>query len=402
MPWPAWSRVLSDIQVCPFLPDGPCRDRHQGLFKGQPFKKGSSDQDGPGRIRTGDLRRVSRVFSQKGPNTQSVDLGSTSSHHNRQDYRPEDLSGITVDLSLPYSKAELAGYTELRKQDVRFKSCDWLDRAASTLWEVTKGNISQSSTSRYRAHILKKYKSKDSYSKSLGFARAFLQHLASIRSDGRYGLFAVFLRNPKIRRTIKAVTSRIVTIEDIRYVLAQIRADEASGVIGEDRAKQVFAYVLFGAYTGQRPLATISTITVGQIRKALASDKPCIHVLPEQDKIRMEHWVPVHPDLIPYLKDLCKGRKADERVFKFNSVQIWLKRHPIKLSRCDGRFAPSDLRKFSEQYGDVIQWDQSNRAYILTHGVSGVQWGHYKHPLPEYVYDVYMKYWEPVSLEDGY
>jgi len=25
-----------------------------------------------------------------------------------------------------------------------------------------------------------------------------------------------------------------------------------------------------------------------------------------------------------------------------------------------------------------------------THGVSGVEWTHYRHPLPEHVYDVYM------------
>ena len=47
-------------------------------------------------------------------------------------------------------------------------------------------------------------------------------------------------------------------------------------------------------------------------------------------------------------------------------------------------FTPSDLRKFAEQYGDIIRWDQTNRAYILTHGVSGIDWAHYKHPLPEY------------------
>lgn len=57
-----------------------------------------------------------------------------------------------------------------------------------------------------------------------------------------------------------------------------------------------------------------------------------------------------------------------------------------------------DLRKFAEQYGDIIQWNESNRAYILTHGVSGVNWSHYKHPLPEYVYDVYMKYWKGVHF----
>ena len=39
-----------------------------------------------------------------------------------------------------------------------------------------------------------------------------------------------------------------------------------------------------------------------------------------------------------------------------------------------------DLRKFAEQYGDVIGWDRSNRVPILTHGVSAVDWSTYRHP----------------------
>ena len=35
---------------------------------------------------------------------------------------------------------------------------------------------------------------------------------------------------------------------------------------------------------------------------------------------------------------------------------------------------------------------QSNKNYVLTHGVSGVDWRFYKHPLPASVYDVYLKY----------
>ncbi|MGZ4936696.1 MAG: hypothetical protein ACXV4C_09145 [Halobacteriota archaeon] len=41
------------------------------------------------------------------------------------------------------------------------------------------------------------------------------------------------------------------------------------------------------------------------------------------------------------------------------------------IHRVLGHFFASDLRKFAEQHGDFIGWDQSNRAYILTHGVSG-------------------------------
>ncbi len=68
-------------------------------------------------------------------------------------------------------------------------------------------------------------------------------------------------------------------------------------------------------------------------------------------------------------------------------------------SRMLSHFRLGDLRKFAEQHGDIIGWDQSNRAYILTHGVSGVDWTHYKHPLPEHVYDIYMRCWGNVALK---
>ena len=35
---------------------------------------------------------------------------------------------------------------------------------------------------------------------------------------------------------------------------------------------------------------------------------------------------------------------------------------------------------------------------LLTHGFSGVDWRFYKHPLHEHVYDVYMQYWEEVEF----
>jgi len=48
--------------------------------------------------------------------------------------------------------------------------------------------------------------------------------------------------------------------------------------------------------------------------------------------------------------------------------------------------------------GRHTAWDQSNKNYILTHGVSGVDWRFYKHPLPEHVYDLYMKYRKDVNF----
>jgi hypothetical protein len=53
----------------------------------------------------------------------------------------------------------------------------------------------------------------------------------------------------------------------------------------------------------------------------------------------------------------------------------------------------TEPQKNCEQMGDMLQWDPSHKNYILTHGVSGVDWRFYKHPLPDSVYDVYLKYW---------
>jgi hypothetical protein len=86
-------------------------------------------------------------------------------------------------------------------------------------------------------------------------------------------------------------------------------------------------------------------------------------VLLDQDQIRMQHYCPLHPQVL-------------------DAVRLLL----------------GDLRKFAEQYGDTIQWDQSNKAY-MTHGVSGIDWKHYKHPLLEHVYDVHMQCWRDVDLQ---
>jgi len=112
----------------------------------------------------------------------------------------------------------------------------------------------------------------------------------------------------------------------------------------------------------------------------------------------MQHYVPLHPQVIQAIESLLGDRNDKELLFKYNSLAPWVKRQQIPLSRIKGNFVLGDLRKFAEQYGDIIQWDQSNRAYIMTHGVSGIDWKHYKHPLPEHVYDIYMKYWQNTQL----
>ncbi len=112
----------------------------------------------------------------------------------------------------------------------------------------------------------------------------------------------------------------------------------------------------------------------------------------------MEHFVPLHPCVVKVVSQLLDGRKDTELLFQHDQFWRWLMREKIPMSRFNGHFVLGDLRKFSEQVADIIGWEQSNRAYVMTHGVSGVEWAHYKHPMPEHVYDVYMRCWRDVQL----
>lgn len=135
-----------------------------------------------------------------------------------------------------------------------------------------------------------------------------------------------------------------------------------------------------------------------QFREAFKLDKPVVHVESAQHKIRMEHFVPLHPQLAGVVEILCDGREDSDRMFILESFRKWLQKLKIPLTRCSSHFVASDLRKVAEQYGDVIEWNESNRAYVLTHGVRGVEWSNYRHPLPEHVYDIYMRGWGSVAF----
>jgi integrase len=299
---------------------------------------------------------------------------------------------------LSFTKDELDQYVANRTKGIAPKSRDWIFRSSETLWAITQGEISHKTVNALRDNVLDKYESPDSHSKVLSFAKSFLKFLTTTKAEPRYQTFAPYLELPKTVKERKSVTSRIVTKDDINNVLQYIAKAERGGEISPERSAQYSAFVLFGAYTGQRSEATIAKLTVGQFRTALAADKPVLQVESSQDKVRMSHYVPLHPRVIRALERLLTGRNDDELMFTHSSFKQWIKRQKIPMSRFQKHFALGDLRKFAEQHGDIVQWDQSNRAYILTHDVSSISWGHYRNPLPENVYDIYMGYWENVDI----
>jgi hypothetical protein len=301
-------------------------------------------------------------------------------------------------LQFKYTKTELDSFVQWRIAGLEHKSAVWILKAAEVFWKHTKGTISKESLEALRAFLFKKYDDFYAQGKVLNFTKGFLKYQAKLMFDPRYLAFDMFLEKPRVRKTRKKMTARVVTKDDIEHVLRFIRQQMFDGTIDKEHAQQFAAIILFGAFTGQRPYSTIAKLRVGQFRQALKLDKPVVHVESAQDKIKMEHVLPLAPQLRGVLEALCDGRDGGEKMFMLESFRKWLQKHKIPLVRCNSHFVASDLRKFAEQHGDILGWNESNRAYILTHGVRGIEWSNYRHPLPEHVYDTYMKYWKDVEL----
>jgi integrase len=320
----------------------------------------------------------------------------------------DDSSGVSeslASLELHYTPEELKSFLCFRLAGLSRYSLGWPRRAAAAFWECTQERISKAHMEALRTYALDKFHSSDTQAKFLYYAKAFLTYLTKTRLDSRYESFRLFLELPKAVKTCKLVTGRIVTIEDVQNVLSVLKASYERSELDERHYIAYNALVTFGAFTGQRTYATIGRVTAGQFEEALelGSREPTLHVSADQDKIRMAHYVPLHPRVIEAVETLLNGKKGSEIMFPLSALNQWLWRSrkagdEIPLSRCGSYFVLSDLRKFAEQHGDIIGWDSSNRAYVLTHDISGVSWSHYRNPLPENVYDTYMEYWKDVDF----
>lgn len=117
-----------------------------------------------------------------------------------------------------------------------------------------------------------------------------------------------------------------------------------------------------------------------------------------QDKIRLEHYVPLHPVIIPFLQKIIEKRKDTETFFQHEYFSRWLKKNSISLSKTDDKILIKDMRKFFEQKSDEIGFIDANKNFIMSHGVSSINWQSYKQFLPENVYKRYMECWKGVSI----
>ncbi len=294
-------------------------------------------------------------------------------------------------LQLTFSRNQLFDYKNWRVEGLDRKSSNWMNKTTEIVWNCTQGIISKITMDAVRDVALTKYKCVYSKRKVLYFTKGLLKYLTKTTFDTRFQAFELFLEMPKVLKTRKHVTNRIVTKEDVENVLKAIEQAFSRGRIDNDHYLNYKAIVLFGAFTGQRPLATIARLTVEQFKEAMKMRKPVIDVLPWQDKIRMQHYCPLHPQVVEALLPVIEGRRDEDVAFEQLSFQEWLKYTDVRLLHGGARIVNGDLRKFCELQSDVLQWDESNKNYILTHGVRGVDWRFYKSPRPEPVYDIYIQ-----------
>jgi hypothetical protein len=207
-------------------------------------------------------------------------------------------------LTFSFTRATLDQYVVYRNEGLAKKSKDWINRASRALWESTRGEISHQTMTSLRTFVLSKYSSVDAHRKVLGFAVAFLKYLAQVRVDPRFLSFTLYLERPKTTKVRKAITERIVTRADIACLLERIDACAENGKISAQKTRNYRAFALLASYTGLRP-STVQRLTVGQFKAAVGEEKAVLHVLAEQEKNRVEHYVPINMSCLAAFARCC-------------------------------------------------------------------------------------------------
>jgi integrase len=226
------------------------------------------------------------------------------------------------------------------------------------------------------------------------YISSFIKYLAEELDDPALENQLRYFRKPRCAREIKMLTTRIIVVEDIQHAIENINNTNS---LSDYQKLRYSTFLIFLAYTGQRPMTT-ERITVSQFKQALSQDPPVLTVLASQDKNRMEHLVPLHSELVPFLERVINGKKDDDKVFNLNSLQMWFKRNPQSMIHTRGKLHAMDLRKFFEQKSDEIGFVDSHKNLIMSHGCGSIGWKSYKQFLPENVYKTYMKHWGSVEI----
>jgi integrase len=157
-------------------------------------------------------------------------------------------------MELDFTKQELISYTDFRRVGLSTASIPWMNKCSRTFWSATKGVVSKEKLGLLREQAMARYGDACAKRKVMNFAKAFLKYLSKTRFDTRYKQFDLFLEMPKAVKESKRVTQRVVTTDDVKNVLSAIEQGGEHREFTMRQQENYAALVLFGAYTGQRPI----------------------------------------------------------------------------------------------------------------------------------------------------
>jgi integrase len=292
-----------------------------------------------------------------------------------------------------FSQLDLVEFSNIRGRYLTKNAHMRIKQITSFIWNICKGRLSRSTLDNLTEFYMSKYPSESAREKCFNYTRAFMKYLFKIRMNTNILSFIAIFEKPKSRRETKLLTSRIIIQEDIKRTLDKIH----NSTLPEGEKLNYESLILFLSYGGQR-VVTASRLTVNQFKEAMQQNPKVLTVEAEQDKIRLQHYVPLHPVLLPYLEKLIEGKTGTSALFDYLGLQRWLKFHPITLNHTKGKLELKDLRKFFEQTSDSIGFNDANKNFIMSHGVSSINWTSYKQFLPENVYARYIECWQKVKL----
>jgi hypothetical protein len=293
-----------------------------------------------------------------------------------------------------FTKEELDLFLKIKTNGLTLRSIQLIRQVAWFIWDNLKGKINQYTLQDLAEFYLSRYSSNSARHKCFVYTRLFLMYLYKSRMDTRLLSYHAIFEKPKNRKFVKQLTSRVITVDDVRSLITAIEGDRS---LPKEKKLDYVAQVLFLAFSGQRVI-TAARLTVGQFREALENEHQALKIEAVQDKNRMAHICILHSETIQYLQRLIANRSDDELMFNYLSLQRWLKNHPVQMIHTPGKIELKDLRKFFEQKSDELGFTDAHKNFVMSHGVSSVSWQSYKAFLSENIYKVYTQAWANVSI----
>jgi len=297
-----------------------------------------------------------------------------------------------------FTKDDIQTYFTLQLTGLSTNHARSIRNIIGYFYKKTKGKITKENLLAVSSELTQSKYSYVYVKKFYTYINNFIKFLGHAQDNPSLLNMTMYMRCPKSKRTIKLMTTRIMDTADISNTIEAIKQAHETDGRKLNWKKNYIATILFLSYTGQRSYTT-ARLTVKQLKDALANNPPVLTVESEQDKLKMAHYVPLHPIHIPYIQDLIANRQDDERVFDIFQLQDWLRLHPQPLKHTAGKFEIKDLRKFFEQKSDEIGFTDANKNFIMSHGVSSINWQSYKAFLPENVYSRYIACWGSVVIQ---